>query len=91
MPVPVENIPSWLNSLIVNGREDHMDKHPDRSKLCFKVAAKLIELGWEDAAIEQVFIENPEGIGEKMTEKGTEAGHNWLQYTLRAAHHSVGY
>lgn len=91
MPVPIQNIPSWLNSLIMTGREDHMDEHPDRSKLCFKAAAKLIELGWDDDAIEQIFIENPEGIGEKMTEKGNEAGHHWLQYTLRAAHLSVGY
>jgi hypothetical protein len=90
MPVPIENIPPWLNGLIVNGREDHQDEHPDRSKLCFKTACQLIELGWADDSIETIFLLHPKGIGEKMFEKGAY-GHRWLEYTLEAAHRSVGY
>jgi hypothetical protein len=91
MAVPIENIPDWLQRLLAFGH-DPADPPPyDRSKNCFRVACKFIELGWSDEEIEDVFVSHPEGIGEKMAEKGDEAGRRWLQYTLRAAHQTVGY
>lgn len=89
--VPIENIPQWLSRLVQYGH-DLEDQAPyDRSKNCFRVACKLIELGWDDLDIINLFLSNPAGIGEKMAGKGPVEGHRWLRTTLRAAHQSVGY
>lgn len=83
-PAPaVDDLPSWLARLIVEGAENE-----DRSLDCFKVACQLIERGYSDEEIEDIFADHPDGIGEKYAEKGRR-GPSWMAYTLRAAHASV--
>jgi hypothetical protein len=85
------DLPGWLVKLITSGRDTAPDGQVihDRSVLCFKVCARLIEAGWSDEEIEDVFLSYPEGIGEKMAEKGVR-GKRWLETTLEAAHRSTG-
>ena len=86
------DLPRWLVGIIVTGRDEPKEGEPrvhDRSVLCFKVCARLIEAGWGDDEIATVFESYPEGIGEKMMEKGA-GGARWLETTLRAAHQATG-
>jgi len=91
-PVAMENLPRWLRHLIETGKdqpEDGREPIHDRSKMCFKVCAQLLERGWSDDEIEDLFLRYPDGIGEKMAEKGASGG-RWLRTTLAAAHQQTG-
>jgi hypothetical protein len=72
-------VPWWLAKLIA---ED--PGHGQRSEHVFHVVACLVENGWTDEEIEQVMIDNPQGVGAKYAEKGA-AAHRWLHYPIMEA------
>ena len=74
------DIPAWLDELIRNGAA-----RGSRSEQCFKAMIWLLRFGWEPEEIYATFAENPNGIGEKMAERGRAGGHRWFDRTMRAA------
>lgn len=81
-------LPVWLQELIVNGPVVDEHGHIDRSAQDFKVVVRLLESGWTDEMVEDLFTTYPEGIGQKYTEKGRR-GPAYMDYTLRAAHKRI--
>ena len=77
------SLPGWLQNLI----EDGVPKG-QRSEQAFKVVCNLVERGWRYAQIQEVFEDNPRGIGEKYHERNM--GDRWLQLTYAAALTSIG-
>lgn len=72
------DLPLWLVELI----EDGLPKG-QRSEAIFKVACNLVRLGWDDEQIRELFHAHPEGIGEKVAERGM--GDRYLDVVLKAA------
>jgi hypothetical protein len=68
-----------------------MDEDPGkgvRSEHAFSVVCSLVELGLDDAEIEDRIRSHPLGVGAKYFEKG-RLGTRWLQYTIEAARRVV--
>ena len=68
----------WLDNLIETDPGKGF-----RSEACFKVVLWLIRYGYNFDEIEEVFRDNPEGIGAKYAERGN--GTRWLMTVYRAA------
>ena len=69
---------NWLAELIRNDPGKGL-----RSEVCFKVVLWLIRYGHDFDSIEEIFRNNPDGIGAKYAERGN--GTRWLMTVYRAA------
>ena len=77
------SLPDWLEEKIT-----YSGGKGGRSEHCFSTILWLIRHGWSDEAIVDVFIQNPDGVGEKFWEKGgptSARGMRWLQGSINAA------
>jgi hypothetical protein len=85
-PKTIADVPWETKSLIINGHEAS-STDPDKSKVDFHVMEKLLEYGFSDEAIKEIFF-NPEyGISAKVIMEAETKGNadNYFRRTLEAA------
>jgi hypothetical protein len=76
--------PQWLRDLLTEGVP-----LGERSEACFKAIIWLIRYGWSYDAVLDAFQSYPNGIGQKMAEKGTQDGVRWFNISYDAARRSA--